>query len=68
MLAECLACGKERKEKKYVIEASLGTPASSETGVQLDALKLWIKEFIVLLVTAVVKEFPTKCVLGEDAF
>lgn len=65
MLAECLACGKERKEKNYVIEASSRT---METGVQLDALKLWIKEFIVLLVTAVVKEFPAKCVLGEDAF
>jgi hypothetical protein len=39
-----------------------------ETGVQLEALTLWIKEFIVLLITAVVKEFPPKCDLGEEAF
>lgn len=31
MLAECLACGKERKEKKYVIEASSGTMETSPT-------------------------------------
>ena len=65
MLAECLAGGKERKEKKNVIEASSGT---METGVQLEALTLWIKEFIVLLIRAMVKEFPPKCDLGEEAF
>lgn len=65
MLAECLACGKERKEKKNVIESSSGT---METRVQLEALMLWIKEFIVLLIIAVVKDFPPKCVLGEEAF
>lgn len=35
---------------------------------ELEALMLWIKEFIVLLIIAVVKEFPPKCVLGEEAF
>lgn len=64
MLAERLACGKERKEKK-MSQKLLGT---METGVQLEALTLWIKEFIVLLITAVVKEFPPKCDLGEEAF
>lgn len=55
---------RERK-KKNVIESSSGT---METRVQLEALMLWIKEFIVLLIIAVVKDFPPKCVLGEEAF
>lgn len=61
MLAECLACGKERKEKKKCHRIFF-------RNYELEALMLWIKEFIVLLIIAVVKEFPPKCVLGEEAF